>query len=121
MTFSVTTTSTLSTDRIASLLVGAIEGGSNYWYQLESYTKTPDGYLDYHGVAAGSAAWIVTDREEEDDEEKFTLDREAMQRGLKAMADKYPGHMRNLLEDNDDAITSDVFLQCSLFGEIVFG
>ena len=122
MTFTVTTSATsatISTGDVAGLLVGAIEGGSNYWYMLESYTKAPSGCLDYEGVAAGNATWIILDAEEPED--KLTLDRAAMQRGLQAMADKYPWHMENLLQDNADAETSDVFLQCSLFGEVVFG
>ena len=119
MTFTVTTTSTLSTDRIASLLVGAFEGGSNYWYTLESYTKAPSGCLDYEGVAAGDATWIVLDAEEP--EEKLTLDRAALERGLRAMGEHYPWQMENLLQENDDAETSDVFLQCCLFGKVIFG
>jgi len=37
------------------------------------------------------------------------------------MAEKYPRHFHNFLEENDDAETGDVFIQCCLFGEIVYG
>jgi hypothetical protein len=44
-----------------------------------------------------------------------------MAKGLQVMAEKYPVHFNNFDSDNFDAETGDVFLQCSLFGEIVYG
>jgi hypothetical protein len=32
-----------------------------------------------------------------------------------------PRHFADVLNENDDAGTGDVFLQCCLFGEIIFG
>ena len=37
------------------------------------------------------------------------------------MADKFPRHFANILNENDDAETGDVFLQCCLWGDIVYG
>ena len=37
------------------------------------------------------------------------------------MGEHYPWQMENLLQENDDAETSDVFLQCCLFGKVIFG
>lgn len=34
---------------------------------------------------------------------------------------KYPRHWADVLAENDDATTGDVFLQCCLFGECIFG
>jgi hypothetical protein len=44
-----------------------------------------------------------------------------MVRGLQLMADKYPNHFADFMQENDDATTSDVFLQLSVFGELIFG
>jgi hypothetical protein len=48
------------------------------------------------------------------------LDMAAIKNGLKVMAEKYPHHWQDFVSENDDAITGDVFLQCCLFGEIVY-
>jgi len=52
---------------------------------------------------------------------EWTLDLAAIRKGLQIMADKYPHHFRDAMAENDDAITGDVFLQCCLFDEIVYG
>jgi CBS domain-containing protein len=41
--------------------------------------------------------------------------------GLQTMADNYPNHWHDFINDNEDAATSDVFLQCCLYGEAIFG
>lgn len=38
-------------------------------------------------------------------------------KGLQVLADDYPHLMQEILEENDDANTGDVLLQCCLFGE----
>jgi len=37
------------------------------------------------------------------------------------MASEAPRHFADFIAENDDAETADVFLQCCLFGRIVFG
>ena len=49
------------------------------------------------------------------------LDLNAIKKGLQIMAEKYPRHMGDFLNENDDADTGDVFLQCCLFGEAIYG
>ena len=56
-----------------------------------------------------------------DKEEVYRLDREALQRGLKVMGEKYPHLMGDFINENEDAITGDAFIQCALLGEIVYG
>jgi hypothetical protein len=36
------------------------------------------------------------------------------------MTEKYTHHWRDLMAENDDATTADVFLQMSLFGDILY-
>ena len=51
----------------------------------------------------------------------MTLDGDAVQRGLQTMAEKYPRHWGDFIRENEDAITGDVFIQCCLLGEVVYG
>jgi hypothetical protein len=38
----------------------------------------------------------------------------------KDLATKYPRHFADLVNENTDAITADVLLQCCLFGELIY-
>ena len=51
----------------------------------------------------------------------YTLDRAGIEKGLLIMKSVYPRHFGDAIAENDDATTGDVFLQCCLFGEVVFG
>lgn len=44
-----------------------------------------------------------------------------VQKGLELMRDKYPRHYANLVEEEDDLITGDVWLQLAVFGELIYG
>jgi hypothetical protein len=49
------------------------------------------------------------------------MDLESVQRGIDVMSKKYPQHWSDFLSQNDDAITADVFIQCCVFGEAIYG
>jgi hypothetical protein len=51
----------------------------------------------------------------------YSLNIQTITKGLQIMADQYPRHFNNFLDDNADAETGDVFLQCCLFGKLVYG
>lgn len=114
----------VSDERIQDLLCDALEGGSNYW--IDSYQKVyPAGksredykfpHLELPLTEGGS---LIIDPGE--GEEPKPLDRAACLRGLQIMSEKYPKHFADFLAENDDADTGDVFLQCSLFGDVIFG
>mgnify|MGYP001205215659 CR=1 FL=1 len=122
--------------RISDLLCGAFEGGSNYWYQIEEFIKPvnfdntdPENrrirHLSYPQNEGGALiiSTVVADGEPEYGEElkTYRLDLEALSRGLRLMSINYPRHYRDFLTENDDADTSDVFLQCCLFGKTIYG
>lgn len=44
-----------------------------------------------------------------------------VQKGLELMRDQYPRHYADLVEEQDDAITGDVWLQLATFGELIYG
>lgn len=113
---------TLSDDRIANLLVGAFEGGSNYWIEWAEIQAGPvvgtvwGERQPFYGAPFSGGAIVVQPFEDP----SAALDRTAIQRGLKVMANKYPHHFADALTEHDDATTADVFLQCCLFGELVY-
>ena len=130
----------ISDDRLRGLLCSALEGGSNYWY-MHVRNEFPPGvtYADFRKggrftlaeywhplelipFIEGCAVIITTEAAgDEGDNTERRLDRAALLRGIEIMAEKYPRHFANVVSENDDAETGDVFLQCCLFGEIVYG
>ena len=114
--------------RVKDLLTSALEGGSNYWYMIrknnypKGQTKESLGikfaHVDLPFVEGGSLT--IVDAEDEDSAE-WTLDYKAILRGLHVMARKYPADFNNWREENDDAFTGDTFLQCCLFGSVIYG
>ena len=50
----------------------------------------------------------------------FRLDLKSIRRGLEDLATKYPRHFADLVNENTDAITANVLLQCCLFGELIY-
>jgi hypothetical protein len=127
-------------ERVRDLLCSGFEGGVGYWCCIDGYTK-PKGkspaiakwkwpvavgereewppYCWY--PLAGGAVLCTEDCHEGDAPKERVLDAAAIDRGLKVMAKKYPRHFGNWLSERDDAETGDVFIQCCLLGEIVYG
>lgn len=131
-------TQTIDLGRVADMLCNALEGGSNYWYEITDKvepriwslderpnTKNPDvHYLHYYPLNEGGALLITDGAADEPDlneETAVRLDLDAIKMGLQIMANKYPSHFGDFKNDNDDANTADVFLQCCVWGEVVFG
>lgn len=111
---------------IESLLTSAFEGGSNYWYRVEKKVNGREDkakgcvYLsDYvlHGKGLIVSDFFGADKGDKVEKE-LTINQ--IQYGLQRMALKYPSHFRDIISDNCDAITGDVFLQCCLYGEIIY-
>ena len=51
----------------------------------------------------------------------WTLDMEAIERGLKLVAEKEPRRLAEIMSEDYDAETADVFIQYCVLGEIVYG
>ena len=125
--------------RLCDLLVAVFDSGaSNYWVHEVNYEMpedpdwswcTPREREDWESsrkvyVAAmcgGHIDWVLLNDDEDGPGETVRTHKAEMIKGLSIMAERYPWHLRNILEDNDDAETSDVFAQCCVLGEIVFG
>lgn len=117
-------------ERVRVLLVGAFEGGSNYWYanldapKATRALKTDDWLWPFLGPTTKGHHVTLEEQGDEGDPDNGTehrLDLGVIRRGLLVMAAKYPRHFGDFMAENDDADTGDVFLQCCLFGEVKYG
>lgn len=138
-----TATQEVPEHRMRCALCTAFEGGSNYWYTIdEDRTVFAEG-LSYEDFREGGKCTLkeywhplelipfhegckicILDKESAEIGEKleaYFLDREKLMNGLQVMAKKYPRHFADLVNENDDAITGDVYLQCCLFGSCIYG
>ena len=103
----------LSNEQIVNLFITACEGGSNYWCKkLTPYKDKGDAYesmLEGFSLIDGESG--KTHRViPKDIKEAVTL-----------MATKYPNHFADLINENDDSVTGDVFLQLCVFKDIIYG
>lgn len=126
---------------ILNLLCCAFEGGSNYWYIIEK-VNYPPGMKNKDYAEGGKAqlpgeywTWaqlvpmaeggslIVGDKEDQGNKKRYkgTLNRETIAKGLQVMAEKYAAQFDRVIAETEDGDTGDVFLQCCLFGEMIFG
>ena len=71
---------------------------------------------------------VVRDLYDEDSElndgeepKKYRIKLADVKRGLEKMRDEYPRHWADLIEEQDDLITGDVWLQLTVFNEVIYG
>lgn len=119
----------ITNEQIAGLLITAFEGGSNYWCKID-YEKSvkPEvlwkfGYEEVYPriqwpLSEGGRIFVTNIH---GDSERGYLDLSSIKRGLNLMAQDHPRHFSDILKNNEDATTADVFLQCCVFGEVVYG
>jgi hypothetical protein len=134
----------ITVQNVLDQLVSAFEGGTGYWCCILSCNEpsdpkmipagkditkycTPwgDGYMTLCDVEEYYASEAFQREHDEDcpefDGETWRLDETAMKRGLDVMAKEYKQHFKNLVMEQGDADTADVWLQCCLFGKLVYG
>jgi hypothetical protein len=127
----------VSDQRISDLLCSAFEGGSNYWYMQLDH-ELPEG-ISFEEFRAGGARqpkdgychWCqliplvegcaLTLRVQDDPVKIHRITRECLEKGMGIFAKKYPYHFADFINENDDADTGDVFLQCVVFGDVIYG
>lgn len=52
---------------------------------------------------------------------KHHITMDDVRKGLELMRDEYPRHYADLMEEDDDLTTGDVWLQLAVFGELIYG
>jgi hypothetical protein len=131
-TFKITTVLDIPSERVADMLCCAFEGGSNYWAVIKEKREPKEGFAFRYMPDLSDKPTSYTDYplnrggflmvgDSEGDMPDALLDLGTIRSGLQVMADNYPNHWHDFINDNEDAATSDVFLQCCLYGEVIFG
>jgi hypothetical protein len=114
-----------------SIIVGALEGGSNYWYDLkpDEFRSQLSESTDGEPISMRIAEALYNNPEfkmnvydvEDEGELLGTVTQESMLDGLVIAALDYDWHFNNLMVENDDAETADVMFQLATMKDIVFG
>lgn len=73
------------------------------------------------GLLHGKGIMVYDLYEDDESKEKHHLTIADVENGLKLMRDRYPRHYADLMTENDDLITGDVWLQLATFGELIYG
>lgn len=102
-------------------ITSAFEGGSNYWLK----SADPEGTTTAKAVFLQDVPFLggrlrLTTRHP-DDEIPRKLTAKSLRDGLRVMQKKAPGHLADMLSGGGDAITGDVYLQCCVFGDVIYG
>lgn len=113
--FSVTSKTVYHYDNqmVINLLVCGFEGGVSSWgaISLESGSSL---------YSIEEEDWFVKITDIETNE-SYGLRIENLKSGLQTMADKFSWHYKDFVDHNEDAITGSAFIQCCLFGDIIYG
>lgn len=125
----------LTHEGLSDLLSVATFG--NYWpivkikrseYHLAEEDKYDCIEDKWAAVLINGGTLVVYDEYEMDSElnegeepTKHYLTLKDVRKGLRLMKKEYPYHYVDLVEENDDAITGDVWLQLAVFGELIYG
>lgn len=133
-TIKIKTTVEIPESRVADLLCTAMEGGVGYWAQITGYRKPKELWRGkgwegdvfrhvHYPMSRGGAMFLREYDGDEDPPPTWTVTRSKLIAGLRKMASdpRYLRHFADFMRENEDAITGDVFLQLSLFGEVVYG
>jgi len=100
------------------LIINALESADiGYW------ANVPRG-ADHAKLLSGTATALVYESEGPHDGKRdghHERTGEKVRAGLQVLASKYPHHLADIVGDNSDCVTSDVLVQCALFGEIIYG
>jgi hypothetical protein len=123
--FTIITPVKIEKQRVWDLLCNIMEGGSYNSFIIVEYLPEgienhPDCTYRHIDVPFLGGSIGLIDKYG-DSPIVYQLDRAAMERGLKIMANKFPRHFADFLDQGDDVITADVFLQCSLLGDVIYG
>ena len=112
------------------LIVTALEGGSNFWYDLSDeaikiINNATKGQKEPLSIrfwkALQNGAVIPINDIEEEDSKIGEISLASIEKGEQLLADKYPSHLADILSESGDANTADVWFQLCTLGEVVYG
>lgn len=116
----------IKAEDVYNMLVGAIEGGSNYWYLIDTEINQfvpelkGEPYVDklITAIQKGHPVKVI---DVENEDYLGTLTADSWAKAEKLMIEKHPKHFADIVGENDDATTADVFFQLAVMGELIYG
>ena len=108
---------------MSHLLVGALEGGSNYWYGEVrfDFPNRPSGEMYDDAFARCIDEGLDFNIHFDTEDGELSLNTSKVVSGCMSMAREDSEHWSDFINDNHDATTADVWLQHCLFNEVVYG
>lgn len=120
----------ISKERVADLLCGALEGGSNYWYCLPELAAVKNATNELQrfplvdriisAVYENNVSVPVYDVED-DTYHLGDINLANIARGEELMLQNFPDCFGDVIKEQDDAETADVWFQLVVMGEVVYG
>jgi hypothetical protein len=102
---------------IESMIVSMFEmGASAYWISKVTRTNPECKDPDYEYLKKNYGL-VITDQEGDTKTLYFAM----LENGMVVLAKAHPDMIDEILKENDDGDIADAWLQCSLFGEIIYG
>jgi len=105
--------------RVVDTLINALEGGSDYWIRTYTFNENVDIETILQSLLNGES--VLTIQEDDRDAKTYKVTVKDIEEGLQLLASKYPWHLKNLIDEKDDAETADVILQMATFKELIYG
>jgi hypothetical protein len=119
----------ITSQMIADQVITAFESGISYWAS-DANPHQPRGdkltgrpwYSDPKLFEEDFSIEIVQIEPHKPDAPlSVWLTPQNIQSGLDLMAKKYPEQLTNIVTENGDAATADIFIQCAVFGDLIYG
>ena len=111
----------MTKEQLQDLLTTAFEGGANYWYMIDNHNKSETKAEFLSQLLAEKNGWMEIIDTQTPESEIYTVDYSWVKRAIETMKTKYPRHYKDVIEENADATTGDVFLQLIVFNEVIYG
>lgn len=122
------------TQRIQDMLVSVFEQQNTYRPVKYNYGEgisakdfkeggrfqNPNSYYHPSEIIPVTEGCSVEVLEVEDDV-KHIVDLAKLEKGMQVMAEKYPTSFYDIMEENDDATTASLFMDCVIHGKEVYG
>lgn len=92
------------------------------WYANPRVYELPDFELTVFEIEdEGKEVELDDDDNPVSNVKRHKVTQAEIARGFSLMARQYPSHMSDFLRENEDAVTSDLFLQLTALGEAIYG
>lgn len=104
-------------ERVAYTLCAALEGGSTYWAEGVKVSDYRGCEWAHEAIACGASFKVLHDGE------VTAVENSLIRIGLTMtiLAEKHMEHFSDVIRENEDAETGDIFFQLLCFGEVVYG